>query len=135
MLEKSSNQIIRKMRNDVFAHTQRVPMDYFVNTPAGSIVSRITNDTEAIRDLYERVLSIIVTSVIYMIGIFIALFILDAKLAAMCLLVIPLIYGWMRLYKHFGTKYNTVIRATISKINGNINEAIQGMPIIQAFRR
>lgn len=135
LLQKSSNQIVQKMRNDIFAHSQRIPIDYYVDTPAGSIVSRITNDTEAIRDLYERVLSIIVTSVIYMIGIFIALFILDAKLAAMCLLVIPLIYGWMRLYKHFGTKYNTVIRATISKINGNINEAIQGMPIIQAFRR
>jgi len=135
MLEKSSNQIIRKMRNDVFAHTQRVPMDYFVNTPAGSIVSRITNDTEAIRDLYERVLSIVVSSIIYMIGIFIALFILDTKLALMCLLVIPLIYGWMKLYKHFGFKFNRVIRSTLSKINGNINESIQGMSIIQAFRQ
>ena len=135
LLQKSSNQIIQKMRNDVFAHTQRVPMDYFVNTPAGSIVSRITNDTEAIRDLYERVLSIVISSIIYMTGIFIALFILDTKLALMCLLVIPLIYAWMRLYKHFGFKFNRVIRSTLSKINGNINEAIQGMSIIQAFRQ
>lgn len=135
LLQKSSNQIVQKMRNDIFAHSQRLPIDYYVDTPAGSIVSRITNDTEAIRDLYERVLSIVVTSIIYMGGIFIALFILDAKLAAMCLLIIPLIVGWMKLYKHFGTKYNTVIRTTISKINANINESIQGMPIIQVFRR
>lgn len=135
LLQRSSNQIIRRMRNDVFRHTQRVPMDYFVNTPAGSIVSRITNDTEAIRDLYERVLSIVISSVIYMAGIFIALFILDTKLALMTLLVIPLIYAWMRLYKHFGFKFNRVIRSTLSKINGNINEAIQGMSIIQAFRQ
>lgn len=135
LLQKSSNQIVQKMRNDVFAHTQTVPMNYYVNTPAGSIVSRITNDTEAIRDLYERVLSIIISSFIYMTGIIIALFILDAKLAMMCLFIIPAIYGWMKLYKHFGFKYNRVIRSTLSKINGSINEAIQGMPIIQAFRQ
>src|SRR5699024_8605939 len=127
ILQKTSNQIVRKMRNDVFAHTQRIPIDYYVDQPAGKIVSRITNDTEAIRDLYERVLSIMVTSVIYMGGIFIALFILDYKLGLMCFVVIPLIYGWMRLYKHFGSKYNRVIRKTISAINSNISEALQGM--------
>lgn len=135
LLQKSSNQIVRKMRNDIFAHTQRIPINYYVDQPAGKIVARITNDTEAIRDLYERVLSIVVTSIIYMAGIFVALFILDPKLAAMCLVVIPLIIGWMKVYKYFGTKYNTVIRSTISEINGNINEAIQGMPIIQAFSK
>lgn len=135
LLQKASNQIVKKMRTDLFAHTQRLPIKYYVDQPAGKIVARITNDTEAIRDLYERVLSIVVTSVIYMAGIFIALYILDAKLALMCLLIIPLIFGWMKLYKHFGTKYNTVIRSTISEINGNINESIQGMPIIQAFSR
>ncbi|MEN1970438.1 ABC transporter ATP-binding protein [Lentibacillus sp. N15] len=135
LLQKSSNQIVKKMRNDVFAHTQRLPIDYYVDQPAGKIVARITNDTEAIRDLYERVLSIVVTSMIYMAGIFIALFILDAKLAAFSLLIIPLILGWMKVYKHFGTKYNKVIRSTVSAINGHINESIQGMPIIQAFRR
>ena len=135
LLQKSSNKMIQKMRNDIYLHTQRIPMDYYVHTPAGSIVSRITNDTEAIRDLFERVLSIVVTSAIYMAGIFVALFILDAKLATLCLFVIPLIFGWMKLYKHFGTKYNTVIRETISKINGHINEMISGMPIIQAFQQ
>src|SRR5690625_5100028 len=97
--------MIQSMRNDIYFHTQCIPMDYYVHTPAGSIVSRITNDTEAIRDLFERVLSIVVTSAIYMAGIFVALFILDAKLATLCLFVIPLIFGWMKLYKHFGTKY------------------------------
>ncbi|MFD2042824.1 ABC transporter ATP-binding protein [Ornithinibacillus salinisoli] len=134
-LQKASNQIVKKMRNDIFAHTQRIPINYYVDQPAGKIVARITNDTEAIRDLYERVLSIVVTSMIYMAGIFVVLFILDAKLATWCLLLIPLVILWMRVYKHFGTKYNKVIRSTISEINGNINEAIQGMPIIQAFRR
>ncbi|GAA0595768.1 ABC transporter ATP-binding protein [Virgibacillus siamensis] len=135
MLQKASNQIVKKMRNDIFAHTQRIPTDYFVDQPAGKIVARITNDTEAIRDLYERVLSIVVTSIIYMAGIFGALFLLDVKLAAFCLVLIPLLIIWMKVYKYFGSKYNKVVRSTISEINGNINEAIQGMPIIQAFSR
>ncbi|WP_152654925.1 ABC transporter ATP-binding protein [Oceanobacillus sp. CFH 90083] len=135
LLQKSANQIVKQMRTDLFAHTERLPINYYIDQPAGSIVARITNDTEAIRDLYERVLSIVVTSLIYMAGIFVALFILDVQLAVLCLFVIPLLYGWMRLYKYFGSKYNRVIRKTISQINGNINEAIQGMPIIQAFNR
>lgn len=135
MLQKSSNQIVKKMRNDVFSHIQRLPIQYFVKRPAGTIVARVTNDTEAIRDLYERVLSIVITSFIYMFGVYIAMFFLDAKLAALCLLAIPLIYIWMRLYKIYGSKFNQVIRSTNSKINGNINESIQGMPIIQAFSR
>lgn len=134
-LQKAANQVVKKMRNDLFLHTQRIPINYFIDQPAGSVVARITNDTEAIRDLYERVLSIIITSAVYMLGIFAALFLLDAKLAALCLLVIPLLFLWMKFYKYFGTKYNQVIRKTISQINGNISEAIQGMPIIQAFNR
>src|SRR5699024_6793552 len=51
------------------------------------------------------------------------------------LLIIPVLYFWTKAYKYYGSKYNKVIRSTISKINGNINEAIQGMPIIQAFNR
>ncbi|QDP39630.1 ABC transporter ATP-binding protein [Radiobacillus deserti] len=134
-LQKASNRIVQKMRNDVFAHTQKVPINYYINRPAGKIVARITNDTEAIRDLYERVLSVFITSFIYMAGIYIALFILDIRLALFCLLLIPIIYIWMKVYKYFGSKYNKVVRSTISEINGNINESIQGMPIIQAFRK
>lgn len=135
LLQKSSNRIIRKMRGDLFSHIQTLPIPYFVNQPAGKIVARVTNDTEAIRELYVRVLATFVTSFFYMTGIYIALLLLDVKLALMSLLLIPIIYGWMRMYKVFGGKYNKVVRSTVSDMNGNINEAIQGMPIIQAFRQ
>src|SRR5699024_2225787 len=74
LLQKSSNQIVKQMREDVFSHTQKIPINYFVDQPAGKIVARITNDTEAIRELYERVLAIVVTRVIYMLGILIAIY-------------------------------------------------------------
>ncbi|MGI8317108.1 ABC transporter ATP-binding protein [Halobacillus mangrovi] len=135
LLQKTSNRIIRKMRNDLFTHIQRLPVQYFVNQPAGKIVARVTNDTEAIRELYVRVLATFVTSFFYMAGIYVALFLLDVRLALMCLLLVPIIYVWMKLYKRYGGKYNKVVRSTVSDMNGNINEAIQGMSIIQAYRQ
>lgn len=134
-LQKASNRIIQKMRNDIFQHIQRLPIRYFDNLPAGKVVSRITNDTEAIRDLYVAVLANFFTSTIYIAGIFISLFILNAKLAALCLLLIPILYAWMIIYRKYASKYNQVIRTKISEINASINESIQGMNIIQAFRR
>ncbi|MFG6120275.1 ABC transporter ATP-binding protein [Thalassobacillus sp. B23F22_16] len=135
LLQRTSNRIIQQMREDVFAHIQRLPISYFINQPAGKFVARVTNDTEAIRELYVRVLATFVTSFVYMTGIYIALFLLDVRLAVMCLLLLPIIALWMRVYKYYGGKYNKVVRSTVSDMNGNINEAIQGMSIIQAFRR
>lgn len=135
LLQVSSNRIIKQMRDDVFGHIQRLPLSYFVNRPAGKIVARVTNDTEAIRELYVKVLETFASGMIYMSGIFFALFLLDIRLAAVTLLVIPIMVIWMKWYKVYAGKFNRVIRSTVSDINGFINEAIQGMPIIQAFRR
>ncbi|SFJ61306.1 ATP-binding cassette, subfamily B [Halobacillus dabanensis] len=135
LLQQSSNRIIRKMRDDLFAHLQKLPIQFFVNQPAGKVVARVTNDTEAIRELYVKVLATFVTSFFYMTGIYIALFLLDVKLALMSLGLVPIILIWMSLYKKFAGKYNKVVRTAVSDLNGNINEAIQGMSIIQAFRQ
>ncbi|GEL76936.1 ABC transporter ATP-binding protein [Tenuibacillus multivorans] len=133
LLQFASNRIIQKMRRDVFGHIQRLPIKYFVDQPAGKIVARVTNDTEAIRELYVKVLEVFASGIVYMIGIFIALFILDAKLATICLVLLPLLVVWMKVYKKVGGKYNRTIRETNSNINANINESIQGMSIIQAY--
>ncbi|WP_442599037.1 ABC transporter ATP-binding protein [Neobacillus sp. D3-1R] len=135
LLQKSANRIIQNMREDVFKHIQRLPIQYFDNLPAGKVVARITNDTEAIRELYVTVLSTFFTSGIYLTGIYVALFILNPKLAAICLLLIPIIFIWMIIYRKFASKYNHVIRSRVSDINAVVNESIQGMNIIQAFRR
>ena len=135
MLQTAANRIIQKMRTDVFEHIQRVPITYFDNRPAGTIVSRVTNDTEAIRELYVKVLASFFTSIIYMTGIFIALFLLDSKLAMITLLVVPILIVWIIVYRKLASKYNHLIRTRISDINGMINETIQGMPIIRSFRR
>ncbi|MFE8700180.1 ABC transporter ATP-binding protein [Cytobacillus sp. FJAT-54145] len=134
-LQKAANRIIQKMREDVFGQIQKLPVQYFDNLPAGKVVARITNDTEAIRELYVTVLSTFFTSIIYITGIYIALFILNVKLAAICLILLPILYIWMIFYRKYASKYNHVIRSRVSDINGMINESISGMNIIQAFNR
>ncbi|APH06867.1 ABC transporter ATP-binding protein [Bacillus weihaiensis] len=135
LLQKSANRIIQKMRTDVFHHIQRLPIQYFDNLPAGKVVARVTNDTEAIRELYVKVLASFFTSGIYMTGIFIALFFLDVKLALLTLVLVPILVIWTLVYRKLASTYNHFIRTKVSDINGMINESIQGITIIQAFRR
>ena len=88
------------------------------------------------RELYVTVLSTFFTSAIYITGIYIALFILDVKLAAICLMLLPIIVrSGLGSLRKYASKYNHVIRSKVSDINAMINESIQGMNIIQAFRR
>lgn len=135
LLQSAANRIIQRMRSDVFAQIQRLPINYFDNQPAGKIVSRITNDTESVRDLYVQVLANFFTGTIYIVGIIAALFVLDYRLALFTLPVIPLLYVWIIVYRKYASFYNHEIRERIGSINGMINEAIQGMTIIQVFRR
>ncbi|WP_075619921.1 ABC transporter ATP-binding protein [Paenisporosarcina indica] len=135
LLQRAANRVIQKMRNDVYQHIQTLPIRYFDNLPAGKVVARITNDTEAIRELYVTVLSQFATSGMYITGIYVALFFLDWKMAAIALFVLPILFIWMILYRKYASKYNHIVRAKVSDMNAMINESIQGMTIIQAFRR
>ncbi|WP_044478453.1 ABC transporter ATP-binding protein [Paenibacillus antibioticophila] len=134
-LQSSANKVIRKLRIDVYAHIQKLPVHFFDNLPAGKVVSRVTNDTEAVKDLFIAVLANFFSGIINMIGVYIALFILDVRLGLVCLFVVPILYAWIVLYRKFATKYNTIIRSRLSEINAIINESIQGMSIIRIFRR
>jgi ATP-binding cassette, subfamily B, multidrug efflux pump len=134
-LQMGANRVVQKLRQDVFGHIQTLPIQYFDHLPAGKIVARITNDTEAVRNLYVQVLSNFATSFISIAGVYIALFILNWKMALIALVMIPIVYLWMILYRKYASQYNEVIRTKIADINAMINESIQGMTIIQAFRR
>ena len=131
----SANKIIKKMRQDVFTHIQTMPIKYFDSLPAGKIVSRITNDTEAIRNLYISILTNSVAGGIGMIGALVALYFLDVRFALICTLIIPILFVWIAVYRRFATGYNEKIRSRLSDINAMLNESISGMPIIQAFRQ
>ncbi|WP_127531324.1 ABC transporter ATP-binding protein [Paenibacillus kobensis] len=135
LLLTAANRIVQKMREDVFAHIQRLPVYYFDNLPAGKVVSRITNDTEAVRELFVAVLANFFSGIVYMTAIYGGLFLLDPRLALIALPLVPILIVWIIVYRRFAGRINEAIRSKLSDINGMINESIQGMPIIQAFRR
>jgi len=135
MLQISANRIVQKMREDVFAHTQRLPVVYYDNMPAGKVVSRITNDTEAVRELFVNVLANFFSGILTIAAVLVALFLLDVRLAMFALPMIPILAAWILLYRRVAGRINRFLRARLSDINAMINESIQGMPIIRAFRR
>jgi ATP-binding cassette, subfamily B, multidrug efflux pump len=134
-LQTSANRIVQRMREDVFTRLQRLPVGYFDSLPAGKIVSRITNDTEAVRELFVAVLANFFSGIVYIAAILAALFILDPRLALFAVPMVPILIVWIAVYRRIAGRYNRVIRSKVSDINGMINESIQGMPIIRAFRR
>lgn len=135
LLQMGANRIIQKMRNEVYEHIQTLPIRYFDNLPAGKVVARVTNDTEAIRDLFVTVVSQFAASFMTIFGIYIALFFLDWKMALIALFVIPILIVWTIVYRKYASKYNHIVRGKVSDMNGMINESINGMTIIQAFSR
>ncbi|MDQ0112232.1 ABC transporter ATP-binding protein [Paenibacillus harenae] len=135
ILQSTALRIIKNMRMDLMHHIQRIPLRYFDNTPIGQIVSRIANDTEAVRDLFMSFMATFVVSFIQLIGIFTALFILDVRLALFCLLLPPLFALIMVVHLKYSKGFITIMRARLSDMNAMINELIVVMPIIQAFRR
>jgi len=134
-LQTSANRVIQKMRMDVYNQIHRLPINYFDTLPAGKVVSRVTNDTEAVKDLFVNVLANFFSGTVYITGIFVALFLLDVRLALVCLIIVPILILWIYVYRRFATQYNRIIRSKLSDINGLINESIQGMTVIRAFRR
>jgi len=135
ILQSTALQIIKNMRMDLMRHIQRIPLRYFDNTPIGAVVSRIANDTEAVRDLFMSFMATFVVSFIQLIGIFTALFLLDVKLALFCLLLPPVFAVIMVIHLRYSKVYISIMRARLSDMNAMINESILVMPIIQAFRR
>lgn len=127
--------IIQQLRIDVFSKVQSLGLKYFDNTPAGSIVSRVTNDTEAIKDMFETVISTFIQSGFLLIGIFITMFILNVKLALLCVIIIPILLFVMVLYRKWSSRFYLDMRERLSQLNAKLSESLQGMSIIQVFRQ
>ncbi|PZE19774.1 ABC transporter ATP-binding protein [Paenibacillus xerothermodurans] len=134
-LQSTALRIIQRMRMDLMRHIQEIPLRFFDNTPIGQVVSRIANDTEAIRDLFMSFMATFVVSTINIIGIYIALLLLDVRLALVTLIFIPLFAAVMWVHLKYSKRYITVMRARLSDMNAMINESIAVMPILQAFRQ
>lgn len=128
-------KIIQRLRIDVFGKVQHLGLAFFDRTPTGALVSRITNDTETIKDLYVSVLSTFVQNLVFLIGVFISMFVLNWKLAAICLVLLPLLALIMQVYRRYSSILYHRARQMLSQINAKLNESLQGMYVIQALNQ
>ncbi|MGX7200510.1 ABC transporter ATP-binding protein [Enterococcus nangangensis] len=135
-LRKMSNDIVKRMRDQLFAHMHALPVSYFDTIPAGKVVARITNDTEVLRSsFYVSVVSNLLSNVIQVVGVYIAIFLLNWRLGLALLVLLPILAIWQHFYTKYASKYNVAMREYISQISGQLNEFVSGMAVIQAFQR
>src|SRR5690606_7733377 len=128
-------RIVRQVRIDAFTKVHRLGMRYFDQTPAGGTVSRVTNDTEAILEMFVDVLVVFLQSSLLIIGVYIAMFVLDVRLAILSLLLLPLIFLIMWIYRKYSSEFYQDLRERLSQLNGKIAESLNGMGMVQVFRQ
>ena len=131
--QEAALKIIQQMRIDLFAKVQNFGMRYFDKTPAGSIVSRVTNDTEAIKEMFVSVLIGFIQSAFLIVGVYIAMFFLNVRLAAITLVLLPILFWIMYLYRKYSSVFYQDLRERLGQLNAKISESVQGMGMIQAF--
>ncbi|WP_088006409.1 ABC transporter ATP-binding protein [Indiicoccus explosivorum] len=127
--------VIRELRIDVFSKVHHLGMRYFDRTPAGSTVSRVTNDTEAIKEMFVGVLTGFVQSAFLVTGVYIAMFLLNWRLALIVLLLLPVMIWIVAAYRKYSSVFYQDLRERLSQLNAKLSESLQGMGMIQAFRQ
>lgn len=120
------------IRKRLFNHVLTLPVAFFDYARTGQLVSRLTNDTESIKDIYVQFLSNILANLILLLGILTAMAILDVQLMLVALALIPAVAGLIYLYQKFSVKAVTESRQLRSDINATMNESISGMAVIQS---
>ncbi|MCL6637775.1 MAG: ATP-binding cassette domain-containing protein [Alicyclobacillus sp.] len=131
--QSAALRVVQHLRNNVFNHVQRLPLAFFDRTSSGALVSRITNDTEAIKDLFVNVLSTLAQNTAFLVGVFVSMFVLDARLAGFCALLVPVLVLIMVAYRRWTGPVFHLTRQKLSQLNAHLSESLQGMATIQAF--
>lgn len=133
ILHYTGQKIIYNIRNEVFGHIQGLSVKFFNNNPVGKLVTRVTNDTETLNEMYTNVIVNSVKSILMLVGITVMMFILDWRLTLVILLVIPLILIASMLFRHYSKKFYREVRTKVAAINTFLSEHISGMRIVQIF--
>ncbi len=124
---------VQTLREQVYAKVVDLPITYFDRTPTGGIIARITNDTEAVKELYVNVIGTVVKNSVRILGIFIAMAVLDVRLMLICAVIVPIVVALMVFYQRWsGPRFHRA-RALLSEINARLHESLQGMRVIRLY--
>lgn len=133
ILARAGQKIIYNIRLEVFAHLNKLSLSFFTDNPIGRLVTRVTNDTEALNEMYTSVIVNILKSFFVLIGIVVTMITYNLKLSLLTFIVIPFIALFTFTFKNVSMKIHREIRSKISALNAFISEHVSGMKIVQIF--
>ena len=125
--------IVRDLRQETFANVQQLGMAYFDQTAVGAIVSRLTNDTQSVADMFSSIFSNFLSSMLILVVTIATMLALNWRLTLLIVLFLPIMLGSIILYQRLSNRLLKQVRARLSDLNVKLSESIEGMRIIQAF--
>ena len=135
ILQKTGQNIILQMRKDLYRHIQSLGSRYFDITPVGKLVTRVTNDVEALNEIYSGILVQLFRNIVKIVGLAGVMLVLDVRLAAISFVLMPLVIGLTVLCQKIARNIYRLYRTRLTDINTFLSEHLSGMKIIQIFGR
>ncbi|HGD3425352.1 TPA: SmdB family multidrug efflux ABC transporter permease/ATP-binding protein [Enterobacter hormaechei] len=135
LFNRAAVGVVQQLRTDVMDAALRQPLSEFDTQPVGQVISRVTNDTEVIRDLYVTVVATVLRSAALIGAMLVAMFSLDWRMALVAITIFPAVLIVMVIYQRYSTPIVRRVRAYLADINDGFNEVINGMSVIQQFRQ
>ncbi len=135
MLQKMGQQIIFTMREEIFSHIHSLSLSFFNTTPVGKLVTRVSNDTEAVNELFTTILVKLFKNIVKIIGYAVVMLSIDVRMALCSFALLPLVTGLTFFFRHMSRKAYQLTRNRITELNTFLSEHISGMKLIQIFAR
>ncbi len=135
IMARISQQALKQLRKDLFQHLQTLPLSFFDRNPAGELMSRLTNDIDAINQAVSQNVTSLIASALSMVGILIAMFILNLWLALASVLVVPIMVWFTNFVARYTLKGFQGLQKNLGELNGVMEESISGQKVVSAFRR
>lgn len=135
LLQKMGQQIVYKLREETFTHIHILSLSFFNITPVGKLVTRVSNDTEAVNELFSTILVKLFKNVVKIIGYAVVMLSINVKMAGISFLLLPLVAILTFVFRHLSRKAYQITRNKITELNTFLSEHISGMKLIQIFAR
>ena len=135
MLQKMGQKIVYQMREEVFTHIHSLSLTFFNSTPVGKLVTRVSNDTEAINELFSSILVKLFKNTVKIVGYAVVMISIDVRMAGLSFLLLPVVTFLTFLFQILSRKAYQITRTKITDLNTFLSEHISGMRLIQIFAR
>ncbi|HEX3593841.1 MAG TPA: ABC transporter ATP-binding protein, partial [Polyangiaceae bacterium] len=135
VMSSVSQRALKNIRGELFTHLQSLPLSFFDRRPAGELMSRLTNDIDAINQAVAQNVTSLLASALSMAGILVAMFVLDRWLALASVLVVPIMFWFTRFVAVYTRRGFRDLQRALGNLNGVMEEAISGQKVVKAFRR